>query len=756
MRPTSLQQLAKELCRTFLLLGLLALTLIVPLTGYAAAPDNLDRATLSAPMIQAGPEVKPGEILVKFEADVSSLAIESTNQDLRASVIEMIPELSLYRLRIPEETTIAEMIELYQHTTGVAYAEPNYIARALETIPDDPRWGDQWGPDKIEAPEAWDIITGTSDIVIAIIDTGIDYTHPDLDGGRYIGGYDFANGDDDPMDDEGHGTHVTGIATADTNNGVGVAGVAWNSRFMGIKVLDAEGSGTYFDIAQGIRYAADHGAHVANMSLGGPFHSNTLEQAMQYAYEAGVVMACAAGNSYGYGVSYPARYDPYCLGVAATDDSDERAIFSSFGPEVDVAAPGVDILSTTEGGYESWSGTSMATPHVAGLAALILAQDPDLPVDQVFAAIRDSADDVNAETFPGEDDYLGTGRVNAYRALATLVKVEPPDIIADLSTSFTVDVVIEDITDLSSLQFDVTYNPSIVTVSSVVLGPFLGSTGRSVSEIGPNIDNDAGVTSYGADSFGPEPGPNGTGVLATITFDAVGLGNSPLHLNENMTVTHTSGSVISVITQDGSVTVADAFVRIEPPDTTVSIGSSFTVDVVIEDVTDLDSFQFDLTYIPSVVTATDAVCGPFLGSTGRSVTPVGPTIDNAEGRITFGCSSEGGGPGPDGTGVLATFTFNAAGLGSSLLQFENVQVTDTADVVIAVGTQDGNVTATAACREDVNGDGVINIVDIQLVAARWNTAVGDPDYDPLYDINEDGVINIVDIQLVAAKWNTTC
>lgn len=596
-------------------LALLALALIVPLAGYAAAPDNLDRTMLSAPMVQAGPEAKPGEILVKFEADVSSPSIETTNQNLGVSVTGMILQLNLYRLRIPEETTIAEMIELYQHTAGVAYAEPNYIVHALEVIPDDPRFGDQWALGKIEAPDAWEVITGTNDVVIAIIDTGIDYNHLDLDDGRYVGGYDFINDDDDPMDDEGHGTHVTGIATADTNNGVGIAGLAWNSLVMGVKVLDADGSGSHFDVAQGIKYAADNGAHVANLSLGGPFPSLTLEEAMQYAYDAGVVMACAAGNSHGYGVSYPAAYDQYCLGVAATDDSDERAVFSSYGPEVDVAAPGVDILSTTGGDYESWDGTSMATPHVAGLAALILAHDPELSVDQVFAAIRDSADDVNAGTLPGEDDYLGTGRINAYRALATLV-------------------------------------------------------------------------------------------------------------------------------------------RIEPPDTTVNIGSSFTVTAFILNVTDLGSFQFDLTYISSVVTATNAVCGPFLGSTGRSVSPVGPTIDNTAGRIAFGCSSEGSEPGPDGTGVLATLTFNAAGPGSSSLHFENVQMTDTADVVITVGTQDGNITVT--CREDVNGDGVINIVDIQLVAARWNTAEGDPDYDPLYDINQDGRINIVDIQLVAAKWNTTC
>lgn len=755
MRPTSIRQVAKSLCPSLPLMAALGLAAMVPLLGRAAPAKILDRSVLSAPMVQAAPEVQPDEILVKFEAGVSSLAIETINQDLRVSLIEMIPEINLYRLRIPGGTTIAEMIELYQHTAGVAYAEPNYIVHALETIPDDPRFDNQWALGKIEAPAAWDIVTGTNDIVIAIIDTGIDYDHPDLNDGRYVGGKDFINEDDDPMDDEGHGTHVTGIATADTNNGEGIAGVAWNSRFMAVKVLDAEGSGTDYDVAEGLYHAADEGARVANLSLGGPFGSLTLENAMRYAYDAGVVMACAAGNDSRNGVSYPAAYDSYCLGVAATTDSDQRAAFSNYGPEVDVAAPGVNILSTTGGGYESWGGTSMATPHVAGLAALILAQDPDLSVDQVFAAIRDSADDVNAETDPGEDVYLGTGRINAYRALIQ-VKLEPPDIRASLGSTFTVGVVIEGIIDLGGFQFDVTYDPSVVTVDDVRLGPFLGSTGRSVSEIGPNIDNGAGVTSYGATISGTDPGPDGTGTLATITFHAAGLGSSSLRLNENMTVTHTSGNVIPVVTQDGAVTVADAFLGIEPSDTTVRIGSSFTVTAVVEDVTDLGDFHFNLAYESGVVTATGAVCGPFLGSTGRSVSPVGPTIDNTGGRIAFGCSSEGGEPGPDGTGVLAVLGFNAAGLGSSFLQFESVQMSNTTGVTISVGTYDGEVTVTPGCPEDVSGDGVINIVDIQMVAAQWGLAEGDPGYDPARDINGDGRINIVDIQLVAGKWGTTC
>jgi len=757
MKPTFYAQRLTKRLRLSLTLGLLALGLIVPLAGYVAASGKPDYTLRSGQIAHAEPTVKPGEILVKFEADVSSLAIEATNRDLGASVIETIPALNLYRLRIPDGATVVRMIEMYQQAPGVVYAEPNYVAYALEVTPNDPLFDEQWALAQIEAPAAWDIITGTNDIVIAIIDTGIDYRHPDLDGGRYyVDGYDFINDDSNPMDDHGHGTHVCGIATADTSNGVGIAGLAWNSRYMGVKVLDAQGAGSYFDVAQGICYAADHGARVANLSLGGPYPASTLEEAMQYAYDAGVVMACAAGNDYGYGVAYPAAYDEYCLGVAATDRGDRRASFSSYGPEVDVAAPGVDILSTTGRGYEFWGGTSMATPHVSGLAALVLAQDPALSVAQVFAAIRNSADDVNAPAFPGEDNYLGTGRINAYRALTSRVRVEPPDIRADLGSSFIVDVVIDGITDLGGFEFDLAYTPDVVAVDRVLLGPFLGSTGRSVTEIGPAIDNEAGVLSYGANSIGTVAGPNGTGVLATITFTTVGLGNSSLSFDDNVRIARASGRSIPAISQGGTVTVADAFVRIEPPGAAAHPGSLFTVTATIEDVTDLGSFQFDLTYTSSIVTATNAACGLFLSSTGRAVTPLGPTIDNVGGRVTFGCLSGGGMPGPDGTGALATVTFSAAVLGNSPLQFENVHVADTAGVTITVSTQGGSVAVTTACREDVNGDGVINVVDIQLVAARWRTAVGDPGYVPAYDVNGDGMINVIDIQLVAAKWHTTC
>jgi hypothetical protein len=326
---------------------------------------------------------------------------------------------------------------------------------------------------------------------------------------------------------------------------------------------------------------------------------------------------------------------------------------------------------------------------------------------------------------------------------------------AKLEDSFDVQVAVEDIVDLASFTVTLTYTPTIVTVEGISLGSFLDNKERTFSEKGRSIDNEAGVTSYEVSSSGTASGPDGSGTLVTVTLNAVGPGVSPLHL-EHMTVTRKTKVIVPVVTQDGYVTVADAFIRIEPPGRTARIGSPFTVTVVISDVTDLGSFQFDLTYDSHVVTATGAACGPFLGSTGRSVTPVGPEIDNTAGRIAFGCSSEGSGPGPDGTGILATVIFNAVDLGTSPLQFENVLVTDTDSSAIAALAQDGSVTVTPPCREDVNGDGVINIVDIQSVAAHWNTVEGEDGYDPLYDINDDHRIDIIDVQLVSAKWNTTC
>ncbi len=383
----------------------------------------------------------PGEILVKFKPAVGQLSAQRALEARNLQVSGDIQSIGVLKVAV-ESGRELETIAALRQNPNVLYAEPNYIAYAFDTVPDDPKYGSQWGLPQIKAPAAWDITTGGSDVTVAVVDTGIDLGHPDLSClGKLTSGWDFINNDATPDDDYGHGSHVAGIAAACTNNSIGVAGVAWGVRLMPVKVLDANGIGSYEDVANGITYAANHGADIINLSLGGSESSTTLADAVQYAYDHGVLIVSAAGNcaqgGYQCGnlvnpVMYPAAY-PTTLAVAATDSNDNWAYFSEYRPYVDVAAPGVSIYSTWKGGgYASLQGTSMATPYVAGLAALIWSLDPNLTRDQVRAVIQSTADDVWT---PGKDDYTGYGRINAWRALQSLVSLQiSPD-----QTGFLVD-----------------------------------------------------------------------------------------------------------------------------------------------------------------------------------------------------------------------------------------------------------------------------------------------------------------------------
>jgi subtilisin family serine protease len=317
---------------------------------------------------------------------------------------------------------------------AIAWAEPDYLAQ-VAVVPDDTLFPSQWGPSRVNAPHAWDMSVGGSRPLIAIVDTGVDYSHPDL-GGKLLPGATFVNGTTTAADDYGHGTHVAGIAAAESNNVTGVAGMAWANPILPVKALDSSGSGTYSAIAQAIMYAADSGATVINMSLGGSYDSQTLRDACQYAYNKGCTLVAAAGNQNSYVMCYPAAY-PTVIAVGATDQSDTRAYFSNYGPQLSVAAPGVDILSTMPTGlvtlntsygystmYDSLSGTSMATPHVAGLAALLLSVNPSLGPDGVRNVLQRTALDLGDL---GWDEQHGYGRIQADAAVAEALHPSPLD-----------------------------------------------------------------------------------------------------------------------------------------------------------------------------------------------------------------------------------------------------------------------------------------------------------------------------------------
>lgn len=296
----------------------------------------------------------------------------------------------------------------------VRYVEPNTRVEAFFT-PNDPNWNQQWGPKKIEADWAWNTTVGSSDILVAIVDTGIDYTHPDLSPNYVPLGYDWVNNDTDPIDDHGHGTHCAGIVAAKINNNVGIAGVA-QVHVMAEKVLGADGYGWDTWVAEGVIHATAQGAKVISMSLGGEY-SDVMQDAVRYAYDHGVLLVAAAGNQGSITKWYPAGYDEV-LAVSATDSTDQLASFSSYGEWIEVSAPGVDVYSTIpSNSYASWSGTSMAAPHVAGVAALIWSAFPHYTRDQVRRLLEGTADDLGESGF---DEYYGYGRVNARNALEGL------------------------------------------------------------------------------------------------------------------------------------------------------------------------------------------------------------------------------------------------------------------------------------------------------------------------------------------------
>lgn len=386
----------------------------------------------------------PDRILVKFKPTLSDQAIETTLAAYASKQKKRIPRIDVYEIQIPEGTSVEEMVYVLLQNPDVEFAEPNY--KTFITItPNDTLFKYQYalfnsgqeigvpGSPKgkfradIKATAAWEETKGDEETIIAVLDTGVDLLHPDIKGKLKGSGRDFVNNDFDATDDHSHGTFVAGIAAAETNNNEGVAGVAWDCKILPVKIMDKEGSGEYSWLIQGIIWAVDNGADVINLSLGGDEPSSSLQSALEYAIEKDVVIVAASGND-GASVLYPAAYDEYCLAVAATDYNDERLGWSNFGPEVDVAAPGERVVGTVPTWYFGPGsfpygygfGTSMATPHAAGLAALLRSLKPFLKASDIMDIIRYSADDVNSAKNPGRDEFIGYGRINMEKALAPI------------------------------------------------------------------------------------------------------------------------------------------------------------------------------------------------------------------------------------------------------------------------------------------------------------------------------------------------
>lgn len=475
---------------------ILAVLLIFVLTAYSWADDT----TGAAKPFSSKKPFAAGEVVVKFRnvpANVpaaqpagNSMGIASSGKtnippkvkklfkrnnrnigqgmSISSAGGDRIDEPGVYKLTYEGRDDIYTVIEQLRNNPDVEYAEPNYIYQT-SVVPNDPNYELEWGFDKIGAPAAWDVTKGRSDVIIAVIDTGVDYNHQDLapniwsntrevadngiddDGNGYVDdtrGWDFVSvapdwvitgedggpPDNDPMDFLGHGTHVSGIAAGLPNNKIGIAGAAWNCSIMplraGYMAYDGGGYLEMTDIAEALYYAADNGANVINMSFGSLYDSKCLRDAVNYAHRKGCVMVASAGNVDSYDAGkpfYPAAYENV-IAVSAVDIDDKISIwgffaFSNFGDFVDLSAPGTSILSTLPGNqYGYASGTSMASPFVAGTAALVKSKHKDWTPEQIETRIKQTSDDIiytlNPQSFlVGK---LGSGRVNAKKALGNL------------------------------------------------------------------------------------------------------------------------------------------------------------------------------------------------------------------------------------------------------------------------------------------------------------------------------------------------
>lgn len=362
----------------------------------------------------------PGRVLVKPADNAAENAVQAALNAVGAREVGRVPQIGVRILQVPEPAK-ARVIAALSNNPNFEFAEPDYIANVILT-PNDPYYAAyQWHLPKVSAPTAWDTTTGSASVTIAVVDSGVEATHPDL-AGRVLAGYDFANNDSNPADDNGHGTAVAGVAAAQGNDGIGVAGAAWNVAILPVKTMNSSGSGSYSAIANGITYSADRGARIINLSLSGTYSSRTLQSAVNYAWNKNCVLIAAAGNNGSSTTIYPAAY-PNVIAVSATTSADTLASFSSYGSFVDLSAPGQDITTSwSGGGYVTISGTSFSSPLTAGVAALALSVNPGLSNAQVSSLLTSNADDLGAA---GYDIYFGAGRVNAARVVAAAVPPPP-------------------------------------------------------------------------------------------------------------------------------------------------------------------------------------------------------------------------------------------------------------------------------------------------------------------------------------------
>jgi thermitase len=475
------------------------------------------------------------ELLVGFRAGVGPGGRFRLFRDHGANYVDDIGQsIRVVRIRVPAHL-LESIKRRLERRPEVKFVDKNFEHDPV-LLPNDPQYASQWHLPKILAPLSWDVTQGTPGAVIAILDSGIDATHPDF-AGKLVAGYNTYSNSTLTTDQFGHGTEVAGAAAASTNNGQGVAGVAGAAPIMPVRVTNAAGGATTASIANGIIWAADHGARVINLSFNGIAGNATIRAAAEYAYNHGTLVVAASGNC---ACADPTPDNPFVLSVGATDENDAPAYFSSTGPFVDLSAPGTNILTTAMfGQYVTDSGTSLASPIVAGVAALMLSAKPSLTPAQLTLLLESTAVDVGGD---GYDPAFGYGRVDAFAAVtAAAAYVPPPD----------------------------TTSP-IVAVSS----PLAGATVTGMVAVGASASDNVGVVKvdlyvdgvfFVSDASSPysfawdtSTLPNGSHTLEAIAYDAANNSGttSPIAVTVANTPPDTTPPVVSMAAPIAGATVS--------------------------------------------------------------------------------------------------------------------------------------------------------------------------------------------------------
>ena len=521
----------KKNCRKqlfgFLLIGLILS--FIPLTqiSYAAPPSE--------------PKYVPDRLLIKFNHNVPENARQSILAENGASAIDEIPQIGVKVIRVPENAL--EGIEnALKKNPSVQYVEKDLILEPA-AIPNDTYFSRQWHIKQIGADIAWDKTKGSKSIAIAILDTGVDSTHPDLSP-KLVSGYNFYNNDNNWSDICGHGTAVAGTAAAVTNNALGVAGVAWENSIIPIRIADPNCYAAYSTMTKAITYAADKGAKVANISYR-VFNGAAFNDAAKYMYDKGGFVVVAGGNTGKY-ENY--ADNPYVISVSATHTDDTITSFSSSGPYIDFAAPGIIIYTTVKGGmYDYVSGTSFSAPITSGVIGLLFSANPSLTSDQVYNILKQSS--VDRGTI-GYDNYFGWGRIDAAKAISlaggNIVDTTPP------------------LVSISSPQDG-------STVSGKVMASVKASDNASISKLQVYIDstlNYEGATSSYDSEIDTTKLSSGPHVIKAVAYDSSNnMGTSQVTINVSNTSLDTTPPLVSISSpQDGSTVSGKVMVSVKASD----------------------------------------------------------------------------------------------------------------------------------------------------------------------------------------------